>query len=256
VLTCTLSALLLAATPHFGAPRPLGEAPSLDGRILDLALLADGRVLALTSNELARLRIEGLRIRVEARRALPGPLAPVRKPAGLLVLAPETVWVATNQLHRALLVRLGGGLPIESRAERLPWPGAAAGLRHLEGTDLLDGRIAGLPPGPYLDLVPGLGLSPHGRLLDSRGPAAGLRLGPPLCLPWPDLLIASGAAPPSDHDELVAVALLPAPRVLDRVRLPGTVRGLALDVRSHAPRVLVVVGEPPEWLAVPLSREP
>jgi hypothetical protein len=255
VLARSLSALLLAATAQFGAPTLLA-APPLEGRVLDLALLADGRLLVLTSSELARLRIDGVRLRIEARRALPTPLAPVRKPAGLLVLAPETVWVASNRLPDVLLLRLDGPLPVESRAPRLPWPGAAAGLRHVQGTDLLDGRVVGLPPGPYLDLVRGLALSPRGQLLAAGGPVRGLRLGPPLCLPWPDLLIASGAAPPSSHDELIAVGILPDVRILDRLPLPGPVQGVAVDVRDDPVRALVAVGQPPEWLSIPLRREP
>jgi len=252
---CSLGAALVVTAIQFGSPTAL-EAPPLEGRILDLAILSDGRLLALTTTELARLRIDGARVRVEARRLLPGPFAPVRKPAGLLVVGPGTVWVASNRLPDVLLVRLDDPLTLDSRAPRLPWPGAATGLHHVEGTDLLDGNVAGLPPGPYLGLAPGLALSPRGQLLGSDGPVSGLRLGPPISLPWPDLLLGSGPLPPSGRDELIAVVLRPERRVVGRLPLPGPVQGVAVDVRAVPALAVVVVGDPPEWLSVPVERRP
>jgi hypothetical protein len=254
VLHCALSALLAAAV-ELGAPAAL-PGPTLAGRVLDLALVDGRRVLALTSGELVLLRLGDRGLTPESRLPLPGPLAPVRQPGGMIAPAPGSAWVAASHLASPLLVQLDPRLSVRSRASRLPWSGAPAGLAFVDGTDLVDGAVSGLPPGPHLDLAPGLALSAVGRLLTANGPALGLRLGPPLSLPWPDVVVASGPAPPSPADELIAVGLLPEPHVLARLPVPGPVRGIVCDVHGERATALVAHGEPAGWLTVPLRRLP
>ncbi|HEU0092890.1 MAG TPA: hypothetical protein VFS78_12295, partial [Vicinamibacteria bacterium] len=106
--------------------------PPIEGRIVALAFMSDERLLVLFDDALALYRRDGLALRLESRRDLPGPLSTVRFPGGLL-LASESesaCWALTSRTPRAVLFSLDGSrLTATHQAEVVPWPRIAAGVR-------------------------------------------------------------------------------------------------------------------------------
>jgi len=105
--------------------------PPIEGRIVALAFLGDERLLVLFEDALALYRRDGLLLRLESRRDLPGPLAGVRFPGGVLLAAESesACWALTSRTPRAVLYSLDGHrLTPTHQADVVPWPRVAAGV--------------------------------------------------------------------------------------------------------------------------------
>jgi hypothetical protein len=256
--------LALAARPPAAAAGTvdvlgISESPPVDGRVLDLAFVGADRLLALGEDELTVFRWEGGTLIAAARRRMPGPLEPVRHPGGLLraVEREAAAWVATSRLKGAILFGLDeGALAPRQRAEAMPWPGAPSGVRFRAGTDLIDGAVEGLGPGPFLHLdESGVAVDREGRLLAGGAPPGGaLRVGPALAPLWPRVMAACGGAVPGERDVVLVVALRGAlpPRVLAELPVTGAVRALAAHTSGRTARVVAAVEMPsPASAALP-----
>ena len=184
--------------------------PPMEGRIVALAFSSDERLLVLFDDALALYRRDGLALRLESRRELPGPLAPVRFPGGVL-LASESesaCWALTSRTPRAVLFSLDGSrLTASHQAEAVPWPRLAAGVRLRPGTNLFDVAGPGLE-GPVLAMEPEAGwmVTADGALArmgasEPSGPAR--RAGPALTRLWPGLIAAASPDPPGEHDRIL-----------------------------------------------------
>jgi hypothetical protein len=230
------------------------ESPPLPGRVLDLAFVGAERLLALGEDELTLFRWDGETLVTSSRRRLSGPLEPVRHAGGLLraVERERSVWAATSRAGGATLFGVEEEtLAPRQRAEALPWPGAGAGLRFRAGTDLIEGPVEGVGPGPFLHVdESGLGVDRDGRLIARGAPLGGdLRVGPTLAALWPGVVAVSTAAPPGDRDAVLVLALAPpgtaAPRVLAELPVAGAVRALAAHAAGRKARVVAAVESTP-----------
>jgi hypothetical protein len=208
--------------------------PPLGERIVALAFAGDDRVLVLSDAALSVYQRDGMALRRIARGDLPGPLAPVRFPGGLLAVASResACWAMTSRSARAALFTWdGASLTLVEQADALPWPGAARGLRFRPGTNVIEGTLDGLD-GPWLALeASGWAVTADGQLArnDVRGPAAG----PALARPWPGLLAVASAEPPGEQDRILLLRET-APADRGALRVMGAVRALAArgDQRS------------------------
>ncbi len=214
--------------------------PPIEGRIVALAFAGDERLLVLFDDALALYRRDGLALRLESRRELPGPLVPVRFPGGLLVATEResACWALTSRSPRAVLFSMEGSRLVPThQADALPWPRAPAGVRFRPGTNLLDVALAGVEA-PLLALEPDEGwvVGPEGtiaRVAAPPGPgpsATPRRAGPAIALLWPGMLAAAGPEAPGEHDRIL---LLPDGENGTAGSLPvdGSVRALA--ARRH-----------------------
>jgi len=182
----------------------------IEGRIVSLAFAGDDRLLVLFDDALALYRRDGLSLRLESRRDLPGPLAPVRFPGGLLLAVEResSCWAMTSRSPRAVLFSIEGSrlLPVQ-QADALPWPGAATGARFRTGTNLLEVGLPGVDT-PVLALE-----AEQGWMVDAGGglaragngavPSDAPRVGPALALLWPGVLAAASSDPPGEHDRIL-----------------------------------------------------
>jgi hypothetical protein len=182
--------------------------PPLDGRVLALAFAGEERLLVLFDDALALYRRDGLALRLESRRELPGPLGPVRLPGGLLVATEgeSACWALTSRTPRASLFTIDGGrlAPVQE-AEAVPWPRAPAGVRFRAGTNLLEVEMPGIA-GPVLGLEPeeGWAVLGDGTLARAGASAASpRRVGPAIARVWPGLLAAASPEPPGDEDRIL-----------------------------------------------------
>jgi hypothetical protein len=184
--------------------------PPIEGRIVALAFAGEERLLVLFDDALALYRRDGLALRLESRRDLPGPLSTVRFPGGLL-LASESesaCWALTSRTPRAVLFSLDGSrLTATHQAEVVPWPRIAAGVRLRPGTNLFDVAGPGLE-GPVLAMEPEAGwmIAADGALArmggnEPSGPAR--RAGPALTRLWPGWIAAASPDPPGEHDRIL-----------------------------------------------------
>jgi len=187
--------------------------PPMEGRIVALAFAGDDRLLVLFDDALALYRRDGLSLRLESRRELPGPLAPVRVPGGLLLAVEResSCWAMTSRSPRAVLFSLEGTrlVPVQ-QADVLPWPGAAAGARFRPGTNLLEVALPGLD-GPVLALEAERGWAVDAggvlaRLGNGSAASSGPRVGSALAPLWPGALAAASAEPPGEHDRILVLA--------------------------------------------------
>jgi hypothetical protein len=212
--------------------------PPIEGRIVALAFAGDERLLVLFDDALALYRRDGLALRLESRRDLPGPLAPVRLPGGvLLALESESAcWAMTSRAERASLFSLDGGkLTAVQQADALPWPRAPGGLRFRPGTNLLEVAAAGIE-GPVLAIEPDEGwfVEADGVLVRAGSadpPAARRRAGPAVTRVWPGLLAAAAPEPPGEHDRILLFRDS-RPDVAGAVTVEGAVRALASHRRG------------------------
>jgi len=184
--------------------------PALEGRVVSLAFAGDDRLLVLFDDALALYRRDGLSLRMESRREMPGPLSPVRFPGGLLLaVEPESsCWALTSRSPRAMLVSIEGSrlVPVQ-QADVLPWPGTATGARFRPGTNLLDLGQPGLDR-PLVAVEAGEGWAVDGAGTLSRlgGDARAVtapRVGPAVAVLWPGVLAAASADPPGDRDRIL-----------------------------------------------------
>jgi hypothetical protein len=238
-----------AAGPAAIDVRSTGRTPPLEEPVLDLAFFGDERLVVLGPDAVALYKWDEAELTLESRRPWPGPLGPVRSPGGLLRMAEKDAafWALTSRSPRALLFAVEeGGLVERQEADALPWPASPAGLRYRAGTNLIEGVLPGLGPGPFLgvdDSVPGLAVSAEGVLLDgaSKGPA----VGPAMAALWPGVLAAASPRPPGEDDAILIVAARDgsgdAPRVLDSIRVDGAVRALAARARGESMRLVAAV---------------
>jgi len=184
--------------------------PPVEGRIVALAFAGEERLLVLFDDALALYRRDGLALRLESRRELPGPLSTVRFPGGLL-LASESesaCWALTSRTPRAVLFSLDGSrLTATHQAEVVPWPRIAAGVRLRPGTNLIEVAGPGLE-GPVLAMEPEAGwmVAADGAMArmgatEPSGPAR--RAGPALTRLWPGMIAAASPDPPGDHDRIL-----------------------------------------------------
>jgi hypothetical protein len=224
----------------------MGRPLALPLRALDLAFVGADRLVALDSAEAALFRLDGGDATLLSRASLPGPLEVVRAPGALLQASePDAaVWALTSRGPRAVLFAVEGGTLVErEQAVALPFPATTRGLRFRAGTNLIEGDVAGLGAGPFLDLVAAdtvFAVSPEGRLLAPGRSDLQTRVGPTLAALWPGFLATSTASPPGEPDAFVviatdgAVALMSCP-------VPGPVRAIAARVRGEMARVAVAV---------------
>jgi hypothetical protein len=207
--------------------------PPIEGRIVALAFLGDERLLVLFEDALALYRRDGLVLRLESRRDLPGPLAGVRFPGGVL-LAAETesaCWALTSRIPRAVLYSLDGNrLTPTHQADVVPWPRIAAGVRFRPGTNLLEAAAPGVD-GPLLALEPEEGwvVGADGalaRLGASDAATAERRAGPALARLWPGWVAAASPDPPGEHDRILLYRDAAGPAAAS-LPVEGAVRALA-----------------------------
>jgi len=229
--------------------RSTGQTPLLEEPVLDLAFFGDDRLVVLGPDAVALYKWGDGGLTLESRRPWPGHLDTVRFPGGLLRVAERdsAFWAITSRSPRALLFAVEEGRLVErQQADALPWPACPAGLRYRAGTNLIEGSVAGLGPGPFLaldDSVPGLAVHADGALAESA--VNGLAVGPALASLWPGVVAAASPRPPGDDDAILVVALrggsTDAPRVLESVRVDGAVRALASHARGESVRLVAAV---------------
>jgi hypothetical protein len=213
--------------------------PPLEGRIVALAFSGDERLLVLFEDALALYHRDGLALRLEARRDLPGPLAPVRFPGGLLLTAEKegACWAITSRAPRAVLFTIEGSrLTPMHQADALPWPRLPAGVRFRAGTNLLE-VSTGDADAPVVALEPDEGWSvrPEGSIVRAGGAEApGPRAGPALARLWPGMLAAASPDPPGEHDRILLLREREADGDLaGTVPVDGAVRALAARRQGH-----------------------
>ena len=225
--------------------------PPVEGRVLDLALVGEERVLVLFDDALALYRVDDAGLALLSRRELPGPLEPVRFPGGTIVLPPAeaAAWVLTSRSPRARLYGFDGGrLEERQQADALPWPRTPGGLRYRPGTNLIDAAVEDLGEGPFLRLdARGIAITTEGRLrmasaeggrtLDVRAGGALARLGA-------ELLAVSAADPPGPRDGVMLLdARDPARPAVQTLPMDGPVRALAGRAADGRMRLAAAVEE-------------
>jgi hypothetical protein len=222
-------------------------------RALDLAFMGPDRLIALSPEEVVLLDVGGQAATVLGRRPLPGPLEVVRTPGGLLQGTERdgAFWAMTSRSPRAALFGMEGTELVERQtADALPFPGCARGLRFRPGTNLIEGEVEGLGPGPFLELAISdhvIAVSPEGRLVaPALAPESAPRVGSTLAALWSGVFAASRASPPAAPDAVLLLA-----REGDSYAataswpVTGPVRALAARVHEQDARLAAVVGEEP-----------
>jgi hypothetical protein len=222
----------------------------IQGVVLALAWISDERVLTVFRDEAALYRLDASALVLESHRALPRPLSAVRSPGAMAVAEAGAAWVLTSATaSAALLAAEDGRLVVRSRADALPWPGSATGLRFRGGTNLVEVDAAGLGAGPFLALEPSgiAGVDGEGelRLATGEGGArAGLRAGSAVAALWKGMLAVSSSAPPADVDAVSLVAVSDqGAEVAETIPVEGTLRALASRASGEGVRLLAAVEE-------------
>ena len=229
--------------------RSTGRTPLLEEPVLDLAFFGDERLVVLGPDAVALYRWDEGGLTLESRRPWPGHLDTVRFPGGLLRVAERDAafWALTSRSPRTVLFAVEEGRLVERQeADALPWPACPAGLRYRAGTNLIEGAVAGLGPGPFLvldDSTPGLAVNAEGALVD--GAATGLAAGPAMASLWTGVVAAASPRPPGEDDAILVVAARDGsgdgPRVLDSIRVDGAVRALAARAHGEGMRLVAAV---------------
>lgn len=248
------SVFALSPVPAPPAPaaidvRSTGRTPVLEEPVLDLAFFGDDRLVVLGPDAVALYRWDEAGLTLESRRAWPGHLETVRFPGGLLRVAERDAafWAVTSRSPRALLFAVEEGRLIERQeADALPWLASPAGLRYRAGTNLIEGAVTGLGPGPFLgldDSAPGLAVNAEGVLVD--GAATGPIVGPAMASLWPGVVAAASPRPPGEDDAILLVGTrdgsADGARILDSIRVDGAVRALAARARGESMRLVAAV---------------
>jgi hypothetical protein len=182
-----------------------------------------------------------------SQRALPTAL--VRSLAGRdRGVEAGAVWASPAPRHpRRSWPRRTTRLVVRSRADALPWPGSATGLRFRSGTNLVESATAELGAGPSRPRAVGVrGRGRRGACLATRagGARAGLRVGSAVAALWKGMLAVSSSAPPADGDvvSLVAVSDQGA-GVAEAIPVEGTIRALASRASGERPPARGAGGE-------------
>lgn len=258
LLCCVLSAAAPPRLRHRQLSRAL-----VDERVLALAFVGEGRVLALAAGSVSLWRLEGGALRREARETWPVAVAPVRHGGGLIVGRPDerAAWLVSSYAEGARLVRVDGArLVLGDTADAAPWPGAPEGLRFRPGTNLIDGLATG--DGAQLivalDPVSRAVVREDGMLLVDAVPT-GMRVGSAIASPWPRTLVASAPDPPAVEDALLVLRYVGSGwQEALKIRVPGVVSALAARGGSGASDVVValVSAAGPELLRLELRPQP
>lgn len=229
-------------------PAALGPALPLPFRALDVALLGPDRLVVLGAEEIALFALGERQVTLLSRKPLAGPFDVVRVPGAILQASERdaAVWALTSRSGRAVLFGVEGTELVErQQADALPFPGSPGGLRYRPGTNLLEGEVEKLGPGPYLDVVvaePVLAVSPEGRLLAAGLAGTGARVGPTLAAVWRGLFAASLPVPPGEADAVV----LQSPAATAPVAscaAPAPVRAIAARAEGETARFAVALDE-------------
>jgi hypothetical protein len=214
----------------------------LEAPALALAWLDDERLLLLFPDSVGLFRLDGSTLVLQARHALPSPSAPVRAPAGLLVVprGEAAFWVLTNARETATLVQVHGQkLSASAEAAAVPWPGLSSGLRYRAGTNLLAGSEL-----VALALAGELRVGPAGLLQKGGAEPSGVRVGTALAELWPDAYAASSPEPPASEDAVLILRGGAACEVVERIDVDGSIRALAARPRGTGSRLVAAVDDP------------
>ena len=251
VLFLCLAALGVSSA---GGPAPdlvaRARTPALGEPVLDLALLDDETILALSPEAVALYRWASDGLTLDSRRLLPGPRLVVRAPGGILTPPDDggAFWALTSRVGPATLYRIEGRQLVEvSQADALPWPGCIEGLRFRPGTNLLEARIASLGMGPFLTLEPGFAVDQDARLRASAEGAlqGSLRVGPTLAVLGDSLLAASTPEAPGSADAvLLFLRETDAWTIARSFPVEGAVRALAARMSRDRFRLVAAIEEP------------
>ena len=196
-----LVALAAACAPRADADDPPRWQVEVDARVLDLAFTRRDRLVVLMDGAIALFRVgDGKLERIDERPlATPGT---VRLPAGILAAEAggDTVWVATNRREGAVLYSTESDRLWEvERAAALPWPGVARGLTYRPGTNLLEGEMAEVGPGPFIRVGDGWAIDGDGKFR-VQGITAPWKAGSAAVRLGPRRFMTSGAGAPGAHD--------------------------------------------------------
>lgn len=254
-MRAALLACLLAASASTSRPGSLGvsgraRTPALAEPVLDLALLDDDLILALSPEAVSLYRWGRDGLSLESRRPLPGNTVPVRTPGGLLTPLDESgaFWALSSRVPSAALYRIESRRLTEiASADALPWPGCPEGLRFRDGTNLVQGRVASLGPGPFLTLEPGFAVDADARLREAEVETGedAARVGPTLAALGGSLLAASQPGPPGASDEILLLARTATGWTVEQaLPVEGAVRALAARPRQGQWRLVAAVEEP------------
>jgi hypothetical protein len=223
--------------------------PPVEGRVVALAFAGGDRLLVLLDDALALYRRDGLALRLESRRDLAGPLAPVRFSGGIL-RATETesaCWAMTSRTPQATLFSFDGGrLAAVQQADAVPWPRATSGVRFRPGTNLLEAALPGIE-GPVLAMEAEQGwVVQAGGLLARAGSAelagARTRTGAAIASLWPGLLAAASPDPPGEHDRILLLRDSTL-AVAGSIPVDGAVRALAAHRKGGTALLAAAVEE-------------
>ena len=245
---CAAAGARLAGAP--GACVAVAPARPLPMRALDLAFVTPDRLVVLDDAEVALLAVGASEVAVLGRRPMPGPLAVVRVPGGVLQASEKegAVWAMTSRSPRAALFALEGAqLAERQQADALPFPGARRGLRFRTGTNLIEAEVPGLGPGPFLDLAgtaERVAVAPDGRILGPAPSDARARAGPTLAALWPGVFAASLPTPPDAEDAVIVFDAGTPAAALASCPAAGPVRAIAARVRGESARLAVAVDGP------------
>jgi len=218
-----------------------------------LALLEHDRLVLLSGDALVLYRWDAAGLVELVREPLPGPMSPVRSPAGLLLLVENesALWVLGNRSPGAVLYGLeGGALMKRLEAHAVPFPDAPQGLRYRSGTNLIEGPLPGLGDGPFVAAtLDGLAVSRDGVLQAAsssagEGPVEPMRVGTALATIG-ELAVVTSPMPPGEADRLMLVTWRETPpEILVSLPIEGAVRAVAARRRPKGVQVVAAVQHP------------
>jgi hypothetical protein len=214
--------------------RALIEAGPLPPRALALSPVDSGRIAVLLAESLRLYRIDGTMLELLAEQPLPQPYRVVRNPGGILAPSSDrkTLWALTSCAAQALLVDVRDDhLSERARADAVPWSGAAAGIRYRDGTNLIEGPLAGFGPGPFVALAAerGVAVAHDGEVFPPllEGDAQP-RAGSAAATLSDSLVALSSAGPPAETDTiLLAARTTQRLELVKELEVGGSVRALA-----------------------------
>lgn len=250
-----MAALALVLLWLAAAPAPLAREPrlaaALDLVALDVAFLDARRLAVLSDESLSLYAIEGARLVLTARLALPGEHVRARAAAAQLRLVPgeEACWAISSRRSGATLFTWSGGrLAAIGGAEAIPptvLPSGTSpeGARFEAGTN----RIR-LGASVVLRLASSrLSVAADGALLVGGEPEpGGRRIGDALADIGDGRVAASSPAPPSGQDEIHVFSLAdPSAPALATWPVAGRLRAIAAWSGPGA-RLLAVAADTPD----------
>jgi hypothetical protein len=262
VRTAAVLVLAAACVPRAAAAEAPRFPTEVGARVLDLAFTRRDRLVVLMDGALALFRVSGDGLDKLDERPLATPTV-VRLPAGMLAVerGGDTAWVATNRSEGAILFSTASDRLSEvERAAALPWPGVARGLTFRAGTNLIEGEIAELGPGPFIRVGDGWAIDNQatfrvaGLSVPGRCGSAAVRL-------EPRRYLASGPdSPYARHDRLQFLRIgedgTAAWEWADAIGAPGMVTALARSESGQLAAGLLAEGRPSILLLPKTRNEP